>query len=104
EAAPFVPTPIGQFPINGTGTGAGFTLPAGKTTTITFKATLNNPPNLSGPTNPKVSAQGILTGTFIGNPIVTDDTTVGGTTDPTVTVVDLFDSTTTLGAVPSAGS
>src|SRR5207237_6445499 len=33
SSAPLVPTPIGSFPINGTGTG--FTLPAGKTTTIT---------------------------------------------------------------------
>src|SRR5262249_10293122 len=86
----------GNFPINGTGTGAGFTLPAGKTTTITFKATLNTPPALSGSVNPKVSAQGTLSGAFVGNPIVTDDPSVGGTTDPTVTNVDLYNSTTTV--------
>jgi CSLREA domain-containing protein len=98
-AAP--PTPIGSFPINGTGTG--FTLPAGKTTTITFKATLNAPPNLTGvpPATPKISAQGTLSGAFVGNPIVTDDPAVGGTTDPTSTNVDLYDSTASLAASPS---
>lgn len=96
-----VPTPVGSFPINGTGTGQGFTLPAGKTTTITFKATLNAPPNLSGPSNPKVSAQATLTGTFVGNPLLTDDTVPPNGTDPTVTNVDLYDSTTTISASPS---
>jgi CSLREA domain-containing protein len=103
-AAPLPPTPVGQFPINGTGNGQGFALPAGKTTTIKFKATLNNPPNLSGPTNPKVSAQATVNGAFVGNPVVSDDPSVGGTTDPTVTTVDLFDSTTSLAAVPTAGN
>src|SRR5438477_9349667 len=97
----FAPTPVGSFPINGTGTGAGFTLPAGKTTTITFKATLNTPPNLSGPSNPKVTAQAILTGSFVGTPLSSDDPSVGGATDPTSTTVDLYDSTTTISASPS---
>ena len=96
-----VPTPIGSFPVNGTGAGQGFTLPDGKTITITFKATLNAPPNLSGPSNPKVTAQATLTGSFVGNPLLSDDPSVGGTTDPTSTNVDLYDSTTTLSASPS---
>ncbi|HEX3086975.1 MAG TPA: Ig-like domain-containing protein, partial [Pyrinomonadaceae bacterium] len=98
-AAP--PTPVGSFPINGTGAGQGFQLPNNKTITITFKATLNAPPNLSGPSNPKVTAQATLTGSFVGNPLVSDDPSVGGTTDPTSTNVDLYDSTATLSASPS---
>src|SRR5207244_4504774 len=74
----------GTFPVNGTG--SGFTLPAGKTITITFSATLNNPPNLAGPTNPKVSNHGTLTGTFSGTPLDTN------TVD---TNVDLFNTTNT---------
>jgi len=96
-----VPTPVGSFPINGTGNGQGFQLPTGKTITITFKATLNAPPNLSGPTNPKVTAQATLTGSFVGNPLLSDDPSVGGTTDPTSTNVDRYDSTTTLSVSPS---
>jgi CSLREA domain-containing protein len=105
-SATLVPTPVGQFPINGTGNGQGFTLPDGKTITIKFKATLNNPPNLSGvpPGTPQVSAQGTLTGAFVGNPIVTDDPGTVAANDATVTPVDLFDTTTTLGAAPAAGS
>jgi CSLREA domain-containing protein len=74
----------GLFPVNGTG--SGFTLPAGKTITITFSATLNNPPNLAGPTNPKVTNTGNLSGTFTGSPL-----------SPSVdTNVDLFNTTNTL--------
>ncbi len=102
----FAPMPFsgGTFPINGTGTG--FTLPIGKTITIKFSVTLNNPPNLSGvpPTTPQVSSQGTLSGAFVGNPIVTDDPGTIAANDATVTLVDLFDTTTTLGAVPAAGS
>jgi large repetitive protein len=100
-AAPFVPTPVGQFPINGTGNGQGFTLPAGKTITIKFKATLNAPPNLSGPSNPKVTAQATLVGNFGQTPLLSDDPSVGGTADPTSTTVDLYDSTASISASPS---
>ncbi len=100
------PMPVsgGTFPINGTG--SGFSLPNGKTITIKFSVTLNNPPNLSGvpPATPQVSSQGTLSGAFPGNPIVTDDPGTIAANDPTVTLVDLFDTTTTLGAVPAAGS
>jgi CSLREA domain-containing protein len=102
----FAPMPFsgGTFPINGTGTG--FTLPIGKTITIKYSVTLNNPPNLSGvpPATPQVSSQGTLSGAFIGNPIVTDDPGTIAVNDATVTLVDLFNTTTTLGAVPAAGS
>ncbi|PYS45741.1 MAG: hypothetical protein DMF68_21340 [Acidobacteria bacterium] len=89
------PLPAGQT-ITIQGAGSGFTLPAGKTVTITFQVTLNNPPNLSGPSNPKVSTQGTLQGSFTGSPLTTDDPSVGGTNDATVTNVDLFNSTTTV--------
>jgi CSLREA domain-containing protein len=107
----FAPMPVGgTFPINGTG--AGFSLPNNKTITIKFSVTLNNPPNLSGvpPATPQVSNQGTLSGGFVGlpNPLLTDDPSVGTNVppeaDPTVTLVDLFNTTTTLGAVPAAGS
>ncbi|HBB98313.1 MAG TPA: hypothetical protein DC054_23265, partial [Blastocatellia bacterium] len=92
-----VPTPIGSFPINGTGAGQGFTLPDGKSITITFKATLNAPPNFASfSATQKVSAQATLTGSFVGNPLLSDDPSVVGTTDPTSTNVDLYDSTTTV--------
>ena len=81
----------GTFPINGTGTG--FILPAGKSTTIKFSVTLNNPPNLAGPTSPQVQNHGTLSGSFSNNPIDTNTVT---------TVVDLFDSTTTIASAPAA--
>lgn len=97
------PTPIGSFPINGTGAGQGFQLPDGKTITITFKATLNAPPNFASySATQKVSAQATLTGNFVGNPLLSDDPSVVGATDPTSTTVDLYDSTSTIsGASPS---
>jgi hypothetical protein len=101
---PLMPTPVGSFPINGTGAGQGFQLPDGKTITIKFKATLNAPPNLSGPSNPKVTAQATLTGAFVGNPLLSDDPSVGGTTDPTSTNVDLYDSTTTITSASPSNS
>ncbi len=106
SATAMSPMPVsgGTFPINGTG--SGFTLPIGKTITIKFSVTLNSPPNLSGvpPATPQVSSQGTLSGAFVGNPIVTDDPATGAVNDATVTLVDLFNTTTTLGAVPAAGS
>ena len=86
----FAPMPVvgGAFPVNGTG--AGFILPAGKSTTIKFSVTLNNPPNLTGPTVAGcasaacVANHGTLSGSFSNNPI--DTNTVA-------TDVDLFDTT-----------
>ena len=100
----FVSPPPGTFPVNGTGTG--FSMPNGKTITITFSVTLNNPPNLSGvpPATPQVSQQGSLTGAFSGNPIVTDDPGTGAANDATVTPVDLFDTTTTVTSLPTSSN
>src|SRR5205807_3304314 len=96
------PTPIGQFPINGTGAGQGFQLPNGKSITITFKATLNAPPNFASySATQKVTAQATLTGSFVGTPLLSDDPSVGGATDATSTNVDLYDSTTAISASPS---
>jgi uncharacterized repeat protein (TIGR01451 family) len=57
------------------------TLPAGKSMTITFRATINNPFNAT-----QVSNQGTVSG---GNfaPVVTDDPATGALGDPTVTQV-----------------
>ncbi|MDT5060593.1 MAG: trimeric autotransporter adhesin, partial [Acidobacteriota bacterium] len=92
--APPTPPPGVAFPVNGTG--SGFLLPNGKTVTITFKVTLNNPPGLSGvpPATPQVSNHGTLTGGFPTNPLDTNTIT---------TNVDLFNTTTSL-ASSSPGS
>ncbi|HVQ38409.1 MAG TPA: Ig-like domain-containing protein, partial [Pyrinomonadaceae bacterium] len=93
----------GTFPINGTSPATGFTLPAGKSTTITFKVTVNNPPNFAGPTSNQVSQQGTLTGLVLTPAsVVTDDTATGAPNDATLTTIDLFDTTTTLGSVPAS--
>jgi CSLREA domain-containing protein len=78
-------------------------LAAGKSVTVVFKVTLNNPPNLSLLGPPRVRNQGtvsgsnfsVVNGASTASPN-TDDPTVGGTTDPTDTQADRFDSTTTL--------
>jgi hypothetical protein len=75
------------------------TLRAGDSVTITFQVTVNDPPNLSALTPPRVSNQGSVAyndGAVPQAPVLTDDTAVGGANDPTVTPVDLFDTTTTL--------
>jgi hypothetical protein len=61
------------------------TLPAGESVTITFNVTVNNP--FTGAL-PQVSNQGTVSGTNFSN-VLTDDPTVGGTADPTVTPIDL---------------
>jgi len=61
------------------------TLPAGKSVTITFHATVNNP---FGGASPQVSNQGTVSGSNFSN-VLTDDPDVGGTADPTVTPIDL---------------
>ncbi|HKO96858.1 MAG TPA: Ig-like domain-containing protein [Pyrinomonadaceae bacterium] len=60
------------------------TLPAGESMTITFQVTINSP--LVPPTTTQVSNQGTVSGTNF-SPVLTDDPTVGGTADPTVTPV-----------------
>jgi uncharacterized repeat protein (TIGR01451 family) len=73
-------------------------LPAGKSVTVQFKVTLDNPPNLTLLNPARVSNQGSVN--YTGNPgaaILTDDTAVGGAADPTETLVDLFNSVTILG-------
>jgi hypothetical protein len=61
------------------------TLPAGESVTITFNVTVNNP--FTG-ASPQVSNQGTVSGSNFGS-VLTDDPTVGGTADPTVTPIDL---------------
>jgi uncharacterized repeat protein (TIGR01451 family) len=58
------------------------TLPAGKSVTISFQVTVNNP---FGGTN-QVSNQGTISGDNFAD-VLTDDPTVGGSTDPTVTPI-----------------
>jgi len=61
------------------------TLPAGKSVTIRFKATVNSPfPD--GVT--QVSNQGSVTYAESGSPVLTDDPDVAGASDPTVTPVN----------------
>jgi hypothetical protein len=79
----------------------GFTLPAGKSITVTFQVTLNNLPNVTFPWptgGPQVSNQGTVTADSIAA-VLTDDPAPpaplsNGATDPTVTYVDLFNSQT----------
>ena len=67
--------------VNGAGTG--FTLPAGKSTTITYRVTINNPT----PAITQVSNQGTVSGGNFSN-VLTDDPNVAGTANPTVRLVD----------------
>src|SRR5204862_540968 len=53
--------------------------------TITFNATVNNP---FGGASPQVSNQGTVSGSNFAN-VLTDDPTVAGAADPTVTPIDL---------------
>ncbi|HEX3558934.1 MAG TPA: Ig-like domain-containing protein, partial [Pyrinomonadaceae bacterium] len=74
------------------------TIKQGDSVQITFKVTLNNPPNLDAPDlsgGAHVSNQGTVSGTGFAS-VPTDDPSVGGATDPTKTPVDLFHSQTTL--------
>ena len=59
------------------------TLPAGQSVTITFQVQVDNP--YTGPAN--VSNQGTVTATG-GISVLTDDPSVGGGSDPTVTPID----------------
>ncbi len=63
------------------------TLPAGETVTITFNVTVDDP--FTGAL-PQVSNQGTVSGSNFAD-VLTDDPTVGGAADPTVTPIDLPD-------------
>ena len=63
------------------------TLPAGESVTITFNVTIDDP--FTGAL-PQVSNQGTVSGSNFAD-VLTDDPTVGGTADPTVTPIDLPD-------------
>jgi hypothetical protein len=71
------------------------TLRAGDSVTVTFQATVDNPPNLTLLNPPRVRNQGTVSGSNFAS-VLTDDPAVGGAADPTDTPVDLFDTTTTL--------
>ena len=58
-------------------------LPAGKSVTIKFAVTVNNPPAAA-----QVSTQGTVSATGISN-VLTDDPDTGAASDPTVTLIDL---------------
>ena len=61
------------------------TLPAGESVIITFNASVDNP--FTGAL-PQVSNQGTVSGSNFSD-VLTDDPSVGGTADPTVTPIDL---------------
>ncbi|MGN7884953.1 Ig-like domain-containing protein [Dyadobacter sp. 22481] len=65
------------------GTGSGFTIPSGKSTTIKFRVTINNniPASIC-----QLSTQGTVSGSNFAN-VLTDDPDVGGSNNPTVTTV-----------------
>ena len=63
------------------------TLPAGESVTITFKVTVDDP---FGGALPQVSNQGTVSGSNFAD-VLTDDPSVGGAADPTVTPIDLPD-------------
>ncbi len=71
------------------------TLPAGGTVTIKFQVTVNNPPNLTLLGPPRVENQGKVSGTNFAD-VFTDDPEVAGLTQKTTTLIDLFNTTTTL--------
>ncbi|HEX6190396.1 MAG TPA: Ig-like domain-containing protein, partial [Pyrinomonadaceae bacterium] len=81
------------------------TLRPGDSVTITYDVTVNNPPDLNNPVNPlvvtppAVATQGSVSyndGATPQTPVLTDDTTVVGSSNPTETPVDLFEVSNTL--------
>lgn len=64
------------------GAPGGFTLPAAKSVTIKFRATIDNVTGLT-----QVSNQGTVSGSNFSN-VLTDDPTVAGSANPTLTPVD----------------
>ncbi|MGH9906723.1 MAG: Calx-beta domain-containing protein, partial [Pyrinomonadaceae bacterium] len=81
--------PAGNPPVIGPG-GSSITwnvgtLPAGSSVTITFQVQVDNP--YTGPA--QVSNQGSISFGGGGGPVLTDDPSVGGASDPTVTPIDV---------------
>ena len=74
------------------------TLPAGESVTITFRVLIDDPFMGSAA---EVSNQGTVSGTNFGD-VLTDDPTVGGAADPTVTPLDPPDSVVTVAVAPAA--
>jgi hypothetical protein len=77
------------------GAGAGFTLPAGKSITIKFRATIDNVAGLT-----QVSNQGTVSGSNFSN-VVTDDPATGAANDATITLIDSTTVTVTSSQNPS---
>jgi Bacterial Ig-like domain (group 3) len=76
------------------------TLPAGGSVIIKYQVTVNNPPNLTLLNPPRISNQGSVSGSNFST-VLTDDPNEVGPANPTVTLIDLFDTTTTLGSAPN---
>ena len=74
------------------------TLPAGESVTITFRVLIDDPFMGSAA---EVSNQGTVSGTNFAS-VLTDDPTVGGAADPTVTPIDPPDSVVTVAVSPAA--
>ena len=74
------------------------TLPAGESVTIKFRVQIDDPFMGSAA---EVSNQGTVSGTNFGD-VLTDDPTVGGAADPTVTPLDPPDSVVTVAVSPAA--
>ena len=85
-ASVFAPLPSGET-VTVNGAGSGFTLPDGKSVTITFQVTLNEPPALSQTSPPQVSNFGSITCTAGCSP--TNTNTVN-------TPVDRYNSSTSV--------
>ncbi len=71
------------------------TLTPGDSVTITFRVTVDNPPNLTLLNPPRVRNQGTVSGSNFTS-VLTDDPALGGAADPTDTPIDLFDTSTNL--------
>ena len=95
--------PAAPAPMSGETVTASFgTLPAGGSVTVSFQVTVNNPPNLTLLSPPRVENQGTVSGgNFVS--VLTDDPNVGGAADKTATQIDLYGTTTTVisGGSPS---
>ena len=74
------------------------TLAAGATTTIKFSVTVNDPPNLTLLGPPRVENQAAITADGPISVLSDDTDQPGGATDKTRTLIDLFNTTTTLGS------
>src|SRR5262249_5568075 len=68
------------------------TLPAGKSVTIKYRVTVNGPSLPLG--TMQISNQGTVSGSNFSD-VLTDDPSVGGASDPTITPVDRPDTTVT---------